>query len=625
MPVAALFDTEKFASILKAEIDEIARKRYGGSSNVSLGKAFAFWLIRTMSPDLRNEQVELARSICEGSGPGDENIDGAWVDGTSLHLIQSKYSQPDVPTDNEESFRPPLFGAEPAEELELGFHRLYDYVSGRLHEASPGRKLIQLAELYRKATEDQHLRIDLVVAVSGRARKSLFEKVQRINSGFEADRKTFPKHHCQIYDLYQLNQRVSQLTIPPPQPVYLEVIKSFELKNPDDTIYAVAATASASELIRIRELCGYSLYHSNFRFLLTRGGVARPKIEKTIASATERVNFWRYNNGITISCETVRETSPGKYEIKELQVVNGLQTIEALFDSRNQGDWSKDVAVLVRVIPTKRLGSTTEEEAHELEEHIAEYSNSQTPIRPRDLRSNDAVQFAIERVMGEVYGLKYIRKVGEEPGLRGRPSRDRVDNEEAAQAALAFWHGLSAEAKGKRKLIFEREASATPGYYDRIFNSNTTAEYLLLPYLLWDNQYQRLISASSHTLGGIYRNLDLLALAVVGDYYKSIRRLSGLPSHADAATKILRSSIEKLRNGQQRKERKLWTTAFTALHSIAERRRRAEAKKRDLPLEDISLRNIIVKMRYSERDVKSQIRKNVKIRTLPKVLRDMFD
>jgi hypothetical protein len=515
MPVAALFDPEKFASILKAEVEEIAARRYGGTSSVSLGKAFAFWFIKTLSPKLREEDAELARSICEAAGPGDENIDGAWIDGDSLYLIQTKYSEPSIPTNDEENFRPPMFGAEPAEELDQGFRRLYDYVSGTHREPNPGRKLIQIADLYRKAT-DGHLRIDLIVVVSGRPRKSLFGKVQEMNSRFEADRKNYAKHHCQIYDLYQMNQRVSEITVPPPEPIYMEVVKKFELKNPDDTIYAVAATVAASELIRIRETCGYSLYHSNFRFLLTRGGVARPKIVKTIGSPTEKVNFWRYNNGITISCETVRETSPDKYEIKELQVVNGLQTIEALFDNRNQGDWIDDVTVLVRIIPTKRPGST-EDEAHELEEHIAEYSNSQTPIRPRDLRSNDAVQFAVERIMSEVYGLKYIRKVGEEPALRGRPSQDRVDNERAAQAALAFWFGLSYEAKAKRKLIFEREGSATPGYYDRIFNDNTAAEYLLLPYLLWESQYERLISTASHTLGGTYRNLDLLALAVVGD------------------------------------------------------------------------------------------------------------
>ncbi len=621
MPVSALFDPEKFASILKAEVEEIARRRYGGTSSVSLGKAFAFWFIRAISPKLRDEDIELARSICEAAGPGDENIDGAWVDGDSLYLIQTKYSEPHILTNSEETYRPPIFAAEPAEELDQGFRRLYDYVSGRLQESNPGRKSIQLAELYRKATQG-HLRIELIVAVSGRARKSLFEKVDEINSRFEAERKNFAKHHCQVYDIYQLNQRVSELTVPPPEPVYMEVVKAFELRNPDDTIYAVAATVAASELIRIREACGYSLYHSNFRFLLTRGGVARPKIEKTIASPTERVNFWRYNNGITISCDTVKESSPGKYEIKELQVVNGLQTIEALFD--NKGDWVNDVSVLVRMIPTQRSGSTTEDEAHELEEHIAEYSNSQTPIRPRDLRSNDAVQFAIERIMSEVYGLKYIRKVGEEPRLRGRPSRDRVDNEEAAQAALAFWYGLSYEAKGKRKLIFEREGSATPGYYDKIFTVDTTAEYLLLPYLLWDNQYKRLISDSSHSLSGTYRNLDLLALSVVGDCFKSTRRLSGAPSQAERASELLRSAIGNLRNGHERNERKLWKTVFTGLHSIAERRRRAEAGRRGLPVEEISLRNIIIKMRYSDRQVRTQIRRNTRIRSVPRILREIL-
>src|SRR5207249_11637448 len=153
----------------------------------------------------------------------------------------------------------------------------------------------------------------------------------------------------------------------PPDPVRLEVLNSFELKKPDGSVYAIACTIEASELARVREQCGYRIYHSNFRYLLTKGGVARPKIERTLEDPSDRRNFWRYNNGITIACETIAPVPPTKLEIKGLQVVNGLQTIETLFENKDKKGWFEDVKVLVRIIPTKGSDSTAFQ-AHQLEE-----------------------------------------------------------------------------------------------------------------------------------------------------------------------------------------------------------------------------------------------------------------
>jgi hypothetical protein len=41
-------------------------------------------------------------------------------------------------------------------------------------------------------------------------------------------------------------------------------------------------------------------------------------------------------------------------------------------------------------------------------------------------------------------------------------------------------------------------------------------------------------------------------------------------------------------------------------------------------LEEISLRNVILKMRYSERVIRIQIRRNPRIRSVAGILRDIF-
>jgi hypothetical protein len=612
---AATFGAQTFAAILKSEVEGLAAKRYGGQTTVGLGKAFAFWCIKNISPSFNQEQVELARSICDGEEPGDKDIDGAWIDDDSLYMLQAKYSPPIIPATEEEEFKLHTFGADPAEEIENGFQRIRRFYEDK---EKPTQKLRQLTEKYRQALNDR-LRIELVVAISGKPRKQLLECVKEINDYFR--NKGLEKHHCSIYDFDKLNQIVSNNFAPPPKLIYMEVGENFVERNPDGTIYALAATVEAKELIRIRDECGYNLYHSNFRFLLTRGGVARPKMERTIEDNKDRYNFWRYNNGITICCESLEKVADRKYEIEKMQVVNGLQTVETLYENRANDSWIDGVKLLVRVIPTRTSPSGNAlDKARLLEEHIAEYSNSQTPITARSLRANDSVQQEIDRILSEVYELKYVRKVGWEPALRGRPPARRVDNEEAAQAALSFWHGLSFEAKTKTRLLFEKELSG--GYYEKVYNEETTAEYVLLPYLIWDNQYSFIKRVSNNYQSGAYRNLDLLAVAVVGDAFEDLSKLGPNSSRSDTATEILKFAIGRIQSLNKKTTNELWKPVMEGLLELAEERRRVEAKKTGKSEEMISIRNIVVKMKYTDPEIRSEISRKVDMSKLYKVLKD---
>lgn len=64
--------------------------------------------------------------------------------------------------------------------------------------------------------------------------------------------------------------------------------------------------------------------------------------------------------------------------------MNGGQTSNALFEaSLNSEERLEDVLILVRIIETK---------SQPVSLAIAESTNSQTPIKSRDLRSNDDIQ-----------------------------------------------------------------------------------------------------------------------------------------------------------------------------------------------------------------------------------------
>jgi hypothetical protein len=99
-------------------------------------------------------------------------------------------------------------------------------------------------------------------------------------------------------------------------------------------------------------------FNDNVRIYLKQ----RPKINKNIkatALSRENVNFFYFNNGLTMTCDRFsypRETRALVIELENVQVVNGGQTLHALFDAL-QADPAKlsPIELLCRIYETKAI------------------------------------------------------------------------------------------------------------------------------------------------------------------------------------------------------------------------------------------------------------------------------
>jgi len=143
------------------------------------------------------------------------------------------------------------------------------------------------------------------------------------------------------------------------------------------------------------------------------------------------------------------------------QIVNGGQTSHALFEAGRSGAARiADVRILVRIIETVDQSLTN---------RVAEATNSQTPIRSRDIRSNDKVQIQIEnalRPLGYYYERKNDQHIAE-------ANDRRIDAVKLGQVILAFVLREPDRAKTASNKIFGE-------YYDWIFNENIlSAENIL--------------------------------------------------------------------------------------------------------------------------------------------------
>ncbi len=150
---------------------------------------------------------------------------------------------------------------------------------------------------------------------------------------------------------------------------------------------------------------------SNVREYLGEKNKYNKNIKKTIENDPD--NFMFYNNGITVVCENLKtEPKDGSknldVKITNYQVVNGGQTLMTLanvflsLETEEQKQKFNNLKVLVRMYTT-----SNEEQISK----ISEYTNSQTPIADKDLKSVDRVQIDLEKYLKE-HGVNYIRKAG---------------------------------------------------------------------------------------------------------------------------------------------------------------------------------------------------------------------
>jgi hypothetical protein len=244
-------------------------------------------------------------------------------------------------------------------------------------------------------------------------------------------------------------------------------------------------------------------FEDNVRIYLRKGSKVNKNIRATVLSK-ENKRFFYFNNGITITCDRYSyptgQTAP-IIELENIQVVNGGQTVHALFDAYKEDKKSIDpVEILCRVYETKN---------DELSSRIAETTNSQTPVNTRDIRSIDIVQVKLEKEF-HAMGLYYERKRKQH---EEQPKEQRVDAERCGQVVLAFMHAMPLEAKNRKGLIFGEK-------YEDIFSDATSAHELLLPLRLFERiENERVAHAHGQNAWLRYANYHLLyALRLLADY-----------------------------------------------------------------------------------------------------------
>lgn len=234
-----------------------------------------------------------------------------------------------------------------------------------------------------------------------------------------------------------------------------------------------------------------TLFEDNIRLYLGEANEINRNILST-ALSEKNSQFWYLNNGITIVCDRMdyqpRSANP-KVRMINPQIVNGGQTSHALFEAaRFDPTRIYDVKLLLRVIETGDRAFTNS---------VAEATNSQTPIRSRDIRSNDSIQIRIENALIG-HGYYYERKNDQHID---QPAESRIDAVKLGQIILAYVLREPDRAKTSSNRIFGE-------YYGWVFDEAIlSAENIISMwriYKLVDDDRRRAITGLNSRLKQTY-------------------------------------------------------------------------------------------------------------------------
>lgn len=193
----------------------------------------------------------------------------------------------------------------------------------------------------------------------------------------------------------------------------------YKLKNVVDARYVFCPVQSLYEMYKKARTDGYPIFDENIREYLGNKGINKG-IYTTLLDDDERVNFFYYNNGITIICDSmgkietnlVAPMMSASFKVKNPQIVNGCQTVNSIYealDNVNDSELQKmfaDTFVMVKVLQVDK-GDLTQEELYK---KIVKYNNSQNDIDEKTFVRNTAIFNRMQKVFMEKGFLVQIKQ-----------------------------------------------------------------------------------------------------------------------------------------------------------------------------------------------------------------------
>lgn len=236
-----------------------------------------------------------------------------------------------------------------------------------------------------------------------------------------------------------------------------EIDKSKNILNYGSQNYeGIVVNVSAKSLKEVFEKYeSEGLFNLNIRRYIRSKSVDDAIVESI---KNEPSDFWFLNNGITIACNDFIDDGDN-VKVYDFSIVNGGQTTTLIAKHLNNLD--NDMFLMCKII--KNIEELDTMDSMKFFNNIAEATNSQKPIQPKDLKANAPEMIRLHRLLLESNIFLEIKRGISAP----RKYENKISNEQFAQIYYSFVHQKPGTSRSNKKSLFSNN-----NHYKSIFYTN---------------------------------------------------------------------------------------------------------------------------------------------------------
>jgi hypothetical protein len=403
------------------------------------GQRFVAWYLCNVHGQ---DQNQTKAAITDGKD--DKQIDAIIIDDreSNIFIIQGKFIGSDK------------VDAEPLREVLSSWLQLKDLV--RLQETGNIKLKRRLSELALALEDEYDIHFELLTTASlTPSAMDDFATFQRQLA--EAD--DFPAA-INLVDNEEIKKRYD-MALEKASPVLdftlpLEEGKFVRLQIADTT--SVIAAIPLKDCLLLPGLTDGTLFKKNVRQSLGLSNRVNKGIKDTIYKSSN--DFFFYHNGITALCDKMEfDEKNRKLSLHGLSVVNGCQSLTTILSCSEKVKQLESAYIMFRFY---------EITTHDRADHISVSTNSQSAVKPRDLRSNEKRVLGLKKVFEQKYPLGYlITKRGEEAPASCE-KKYILDLSDLGKYMIS-WHSQRPNIAYSETKIFDK-------YFDQLFKRDYKPE-----------------------------------------------------------------------------------------------------------------------------------------------------
>jgi hypothetical protein len=442
-------------SLAKKEI-EFIRKR----NNIDeFSRAFIFAVLEKLYPDIEQEEYIT-------DGPGDLSVDAYYIDDSKkeINIFQFKSTEKFEIAKDKEAFKEGDIA-----KIIVNIEKVWNRDKNILKVAN--NKAVDAINAIWEALDKGYTKTNVWFISNYKTTIRDENKIDRLKENFLEKFRA----NLKIYSLDDIVNLILSYEFKPVD-VDLQIKGRNYFEDISGKIRALIGEVNAlnflKSIIDKNNNLKEDVFNENIRVYLKKTTKINKQIYSSIENQEENFNFFFYNNGITAICDSYEHANIDSpiVKVKNFQIVNGGQTIHAIYEAYKNGleENVKNIYLLLRLYEVKDRS---------IGQAIARCTNTQNPVRSRDIMANDEVQIKLQQELRRK-SWYYERKRYEFRDSEIENEK-KIDAEKLGQIILSFYLEKPGSAKNKKQEVFG-------AFYNEIFDENKiTAEYVLLPYLLY--------------------------------------------------------------------------------------------------------------------------------------------